>query len=176
MKPVWIGEVPSQRLGPIWVAVSDLGLAAVEFADSQAEFTRMLQRRGYGPVLYDSGRTEKAADQIADYLAGKRHTFDLEIDWSGLTAFQKQALQVTFAIPYGQLMTYGEIAAQIGRPRSARAVGRAEATNPMPLVIPCHRVVGADGSLHGYGGRGGLETKSWLISMEQGGAPLAPHA
>ncbi len=168
MKPIWIGEVPSERLGPVWVAVSEGGLAAVEFAESQEEFTQMLEQHGYGPVQIDGERTQQAASQIADYLAGQRRTFDLEIDWSSLTAFQKQALQATFAIPYGQVVTYGEIAAQIGRPRSARAVGRAEATNPMPLVVPCHRVIGSDGGLHGYGGRGGLETKSWLLRMERG--------
>jgi O-6-methylguanine DNA methyltransferase len=73
------------------------------------------------------------------------------------------------AIPYGQTRTYREIAAQIGTPNAPRAVGRANATNPMPLVIPCHRVIGTDGKLHGYGGAGGLKTKRWLLTMEGGG-------
>jgi O-6-methylguanine DNA methyltransferase len=78
---------------------------------------------------------------------------------------------VVYAIPYGEVLTYADIAAQIGHPHASRAVGRANATNPMPLVIPCHRVIGRDGKLHGYGGRGGLQTKEWLLRME--GAVIA---
>ncbi len=75
-------------------------------------------------------------------------------------------MQAVYAIPYGETRTYAEIAAQIGRPKAYRAVGRANATNPMPLVIPCHRVIGTDGKLHGYGGGNGLPTKEWLLKME----------
>ena len=80
------------------------------------------------------------------------------------------------AIPYGETRTYGEIAAQIGTPNAPRAVGRANAANPMPLVIPCHRVIGTDGKLHGYGGAGGLKTKQWLLSMEGATVPTSQHA
>ncbi|MGE5248996.1 MAG: methylated-DNA--[protein]-cysteine S-methyltransferase, partial [Bacteroidota bacterium] len=76
------------------------------------------------------------------------------------------ALQLVFAIPYGKTSTYQHIAAELGRPHASRAVGRANATNPMPLVIPCHRVIGTDGKLHGYGGGNGLTTKAWLLQME----------
>ena len=86
-----------------------------------------------------------------------------------LSPFQQAALRATCAIPRGQTCTYAQIAAQIGRPRAARAVGRAEATNPVPLVIPCHRVVGTDGGLHGYGMAEGLKTKEWLLRMEREG-------
>jgi methylated-DNA-[protein]-cysteine S-methyltransferase len=70
------------------------------------------------------------------------------------------------AIPYGHVTTYGDLARQLGVPRAARAVGRAQATNPMPLVIPCHRVIGSDGGLHGYGAGDGLQTKAWLLHLE----------
>ncbi len=89
-----------------------------------------------------------------------------QIDWSVLTPFQQKVLQATLAIPYGQTRTYAEIAQQVGKPRAARAVGRAEATNPMPVVIPCHRVIGSDGKLHGYGAGEGLPTKAWLLELE----------
>ena len=76
-------------------------------------------------------------------------------------------MQAVFSIPYGETRTYAEIAHQIGHAHAYRAVGRANATNPMPLVIPCHRVIGTDGKLHGYGGGDGLLTKEWLLKMER---------
>ena len=97
--------------------------------------------------------------------------FTLVIDWTVLRPFQQAVLQATYEIPYGETRTYKEIAERIGRPRAARAVGRAEATNPMPLVIPCHRVIGVDGKLHGYGLAEGVKTKEWLLKME--GAVIA---
>ncbi len=165
-KDVYISEVDPTPLGPIWVAVSDLGLVALEFVDNEATFIERLQRRGFRVVKDDSQPASLAAQQVSDYLRGRRREFDLPIDWSGMTPFQKKVLQATLAIPCGEVITYGELAQLVGRPRSARAVGRAEATNPMPLVIPCHRVIGADGKLHGYGGRGGLDTKAWLLRLE----------
>ena len=108
-----------------------------------------------------------ATRQIKEYLAGHRRTFDLKIDWSALGSdFQRVALRAVFAIPYGKTRTYAEVAAKIGHTGAFRAVGRANATNPMPLVIPCHRVIGTDGKLHGYGGKGGLKTKKWLLKLE----------
>ena len=102
----------------------------------------------------------RSLNQIKEYLMGKRQEFDLKIDWSVLASdFQRDALRAVFSIPYGETRTYADIAAQIGHPQAFRAMGRANATNPMPLVIPCHRVIGTDGKLHGYGGKGGLKTR-----------------
>jgi methylated-DNA-[protein]-cysteine S-methyltransferase len=126
----------------------------------------MLKRTGATFIQVDQTKTTDEVQQISEYLLGERETFDLPIDWSGLTPFQEKALRATYDIPYGEVKTYGEIASQLGNPRAARAVGRAEATNPMPLVIPCHRVIGADGGLHGYGAGQGLETKAWLLKLE----------
>ena len=165
-KEVYIGEVNPSPLGPIWVAVSDQGLVALEFVDNKAVFIERMQRRGFQVVGLDSPLVAQAVQQVSEYLQGRRQIFDLPIDWSGMTAFQKKVLQETFVIPCGEVLTYGELAQKVGKPRAARAVGRAEATNPMPLVIPCHRVIGTDGKLHGYGGRGGLDTKAWLLRME----------
>ncbi|MDD2922960.1 MAG: methylated-DNA--[protein]-cysteine S-methyltransferase, partial [Anaerolineales bacterium] len=111
-------------------------------------------------------KIEPYAKEIFEYLDGARKKFFFAIDWSALNPFQLKTLKAVYAIPYGQTRTYAEIAAQIGHPNAYRAVGRANATNPMPLVIPCHRVIGADGKLHGYGGGDGLPTKEWLLKME----------
>ena len=169
--PLYIGEVGVTPLGKLWLAASDLGLVAVEWSPSQAEFEAYLAKRFKRPVEHNLDKVKDAARELNEYLTGKRRQFTIPIDWSLMRPFQQAALQATFAIPYGETRTYGELAAQIGRPRAARAVGRAEATNPMPLVIPCHRVIGADGKLHGYGGGEGLPTKEWLLKME--GAVIA---
>jgi methylated-DNA-[protein]-cysteine S-methyltransferase len=169
---VTIGEAEPTPLGSIWVAVSEQGLAAVAFVDRAEEMIQYLNQLGFFQISTDTQKTSDARRQICEYLAGERQKFDLAIDWSAVTPFQRQALQIVFAIPYGAVMTYGEIARQLGRSHAARAVGRANATNPMPLVIPCHRVVGTDGELHGYGGRGGLQTKARLLQMEQKGIAL----
>jgi len=168
---LYMGELKGTPLGNLWLAVSKLGLVAVEWSQSQAEFEAYLTKRFKRPTQPDAGKTAKAVAELREYLSGKRRTFAIEIDWSLMRPFQQAALQATFAIPYGETRTYGELAARVGRPRAARAVGRAEATNPMPLVIPCHRVIGADGKLRGYGGGEGLPTKEWLLKME--GAVIA---
>src|SRR5690606_41649195 len=114
----------------------------------------------------DRHRTRPVFVPIAESLGGRRRDFDVEIDWSALSPFQASVLRLVWAIPYGQTRTYGDIAGELGQPGGARAVGRANATNPMPLVIPCHRVLGTDGRLHGYGGPGGVVTKAWLLQLE----------
>jgi methylated-DNA-[protein]-cysteine S-methyltransferase len=169
---VTIGEVTPTPLGSIWVAVSEQGLAAVAFMDHAKEMIQYVNQLGFLQTFTEAQKTANARRQICEYLAGERRQFDLPIDWSVVTPFQRQALQIVFSIPYGSVMTYGEIARQLGKPHAARAVGRANATNPMPLVIPCHRVIGTDGQLHGYGGRGGLQTKARLLQMEQKGVAL----
>jgi len=170
MKKVYTGKADPTPLGPVWVALSDDGLLAVEIGSTQDEFDAYLHQmrfsRPASQVVYDPDRTAGATRQIREYLAGERQEFDLVIDWSAMTAFQEAALRLTLATPFGQVTTYGEIARQLGKPLAARAVGRAEATNPMPLIIPCHRVLGTDGGLHGYGAPGGVKTKAWLLELE----------
>jgi methylated-DNA-[protein]-cysteine S-methyltransferase len=167
MKQAWFGVRDVSPIGPVWVAVSARGLVAVELGEDQDAIIRIVQRLGFEQISPDAERTAGALEQIVEYLAGKRKSFDLPIDWSVLTSFQSRALRATFEIPYGEVRTYGEIAQGLGKPGAARAVGRAEATNPMPLVIPCHRVIGTDGKLHGYGTGNGLETKAWLLKLER---------
>lgn len=177
-KTAWIGFLASSPLGEIWAALSEGGLAAVEIGGAarrgamgpggevEARLERQIRRLGFTEAVLAPEKARPALQQIGEYLHGERRAFDLPIDWSRMTSFQRQVLQLTCAIPYGQVTTYGELAGRLGRPGAARAVGRAQATNPMPLVIPCHRVLGSDGGLHGYGGGDGLETKRWLLELE----------
>ncbi len=161
---IYFSSVQDTPIGEIWLACSERGLVAIDWDGNRSKLLDYATRRLKSPVEENPGRLTHTASQLREYLAGERRQFTLKIDWSLMRPFQREALLATFAIPYGQTSTYGEIAAQIGRPRSARAVGRAEATNPMPLVIPCHRVLGVDGKLRGYGG--GLEIKKWLLQLE----------
>ena len=163
---LYIGETSKTPIGTLWLAGSDLGLVAIESGLTQTEFEAYLAKRFKRSVEIAPERVRTAAVQLMEYLSGRQRAFTLEIDWTVLRPFQKSVLQATSEIPYGETRTYKEIAERIGRPRAARAVGRAEATNPMPLVLPCHRVIGVDGKLHGYGLGEGIETKEWLLKME----------
>src|SRR5215207_6727578 len=162
--PIHIGELNHTPVGDLRLAASDRGLIAVEWAHSQLDFDSYL-------LVSEPGTVAPYADQLQEYFEGKRYEFTVPIDWSIFRPFQKEALQRVFQIPYGETRTYAEIAAEINRPLAYRAVGRANATNPMPLGIPCHRLIGTDGKLHGYGGGEGLKTKEWLLKME--GAVIA---
>jgi len=106
---------------------------------------------------------KKAAKQLSEYFSGKRKEFDLPLSFTG-TDFQKKVWSALLTIPYGETRSYGQIAAQIGNPKASRAVGMANNRNPISILCPCHRVIGADGSLTGYGG--GLEAKKFLLELE----------
>ena len=168
--PIYLGDLPGTPLGDLRIAASDRGLVAVEWARSLPALDRYLSRLAR-PFQFDKTRLAPYVKEVGEYLSGRRRSFGIPIDWSLLRPFQREVLERVFAIPCGETTTYREIALQLRRPRAARAVGRANATNPMPLVIPCHRVIGTDGKLHGYGGGDGLPTKEWLLKME--GAVIA---
>jgi methylated-DNA-[protein]-cysteine S-methyltransferase len=163
-----IGQLEETPVGPIWVAANETGLVAISLWDGGKRFAEEVARLtgdtavadGPGPIV------ESALAQLAEYLRGERRHFDVPLDWSTMNDFQRGALAQVCAVPYGRTTSYGAIAEALGRPGAARAVGRANATNPLPIIIPCHRVLGADGALHGYGARGGLETKAWLLRLE----------
>ncbi|MCB9134236.1 MAG: methylated-DNA--[protein]-cysteine S-methyltransferase [Anaerolineales bacterium] len=160
-----ISQIPNTPLGPVNVAWTEKGVLAVEIGGDLEVFAAQIgQRLGSVPMREDIGAPRT---QVEEYLLGKRTTFELEIDWALCTPFQRQVLELQLAIPFGETRTYGQLAAQLGQPRAARAVGRAGATNPIPLIIPCHRVLGSDGSLRGYGAPGGVKTKAWLLALER---------
>jgi methylated-DNA-[protein]-cysteine S-methyltransferase len=163
---VYYDMLPQTTVGPLFAAVSERGLIAVDFGLSEQAFVDRVGRKTKTRVVREPGKVKFALKQLLEYLAGRRTTFDLPIDFSIMTDFQRKVLQAALKIPRGQVLTYGEVARKIGRPKSARAVGQALGHNPMPIVIPCHRVLGSDGSLHGYSGGGGLKTKAWLLRLE----------
>ena len=154
-------------LGPLWVAITPKGVATIHYGaePSEAELRRLV--RVYGPaVVPDHRRSSALARELEQYFAGRRKSFDLDIDLSGLTAFQRKVLAQTARIPFGDLLTYRTIAKRIGNEKASRAVGGAVGSNPIPIVVPCHRVVATDGSLGGYSG--GLAAKRALLAIERG--------
>ena len=158
--PIHFGELNGTPVGDLRLAVSDEGLIAVEWASTQIDFDSYL-------LPFEPERVALYTTELREYLEGKRREFTFQINWGIFRPFQRQALQAVYKIPYGETRTYADIALEIHRPRAYRAVGRANATNPMPIVIPCHRLIGRDGKLHGYGGGEGLKTKEWLLKMEK---------
>ncbi|HEX9943874.1 MAG TPA: methylated-DNA--[protein]-cysteine S-methyltransferase [Thermoanaerobaculia bacterium] len=121
-------------------------------------------------IVEDRRRTAELRRQLAEYFAGERQEFDLELAPEG-TPFERSVWEELRKIPFGETRSYGEIAQAIGQPGAARAVGRANGANPIPIVVPCHRVIGADGSLTGFGG--GLEAKSRLLELEGRALPFS---
>ncbi len=159
-------RLPASPLGPVFVAFSRQGLVALDFGISERRFLDRLRHETGLAARPDDREARPALDQIREYLQGSRRRFALPLDLSRRTQFQRRVLEATLEVPAGRVATYLEIARRIGRPAAARAVGRALATNPIPLVIPCHRVIASDGSLAGYGGKGGIATKARLLKME----------
>lgn len=124
-----------------------------------------LERHAQGaPVEEGYANNRHAIVQVLEYLEGKRRSFDLEIELRG-TAFQRSVWDALCQIPYGETCTYGELAATLGHPKAFRAVGAANGSNPIPLIVPCHRVIASGGKLGGYGG--GLRLKQRLLAMER---------
>jgi methylated-DNA-[protein]-cysteine S-methyltransferase len=149
------------RCGRLTLIASDDGLRAVLWPDEQRrEFAEAEIRDDPSHPIVTA-----AARQLDDYGAGRRSGFDLPLAVQG-TEFQQRVWRQVARIPYGETTTYGKIARQLGRPRAAQAVGAAVGRNPTPIVVPCHRVIGADGSLTGFGG--GLELKRSLLNHEAG--------
>jgi O-6-methylguanine DNA methyltransferase len=151
-------------LGPLFVATTEQGLCRLSFdAEPEAEEERLA--RGFGARVLRSPRAlDEARRELDDYFEGRRQSFELRVDLRPIGDFQRAVLGRLAHVPYGSVTTYGTLAAESGRPRAARAVGMAMNRNPVPIVLPCHRVVGATGDLVGYGG--GLERKVALLKLE----------
>lgn len=166
--PIYLNVLQSNLLGLIGVAVSPQGLLRLRmFQKDKEAFLTLNEAYGEGYYHYSEPETQTCLDQIRSFLNRELQVFSLPIDWSSYTEFQRAVLEETLTIPFGETRSYGQIAAAIGRPKASRAVGQAEKRNQVPLVIPCHRVIGSDGSLTGYGGKDNTETKADLLAFEQ---------
>jgi methylated-DNA-[protein]-cysteine S-methyltransferase len=151
-------------LGTLLVAATDRGVCRIAYdAEPDLEVERLAKVFGVR-VLRSAKPVDPARRELDEYFDGRRRAFDLPID-VGLTAdFNRRVLHELARVPYGEVVTYGQLAARAERPRAARAVGTVMNRNPIPIVLPCHRVIGANGSLTGYGG--GLERKEMLLRLE----------
>lgn len=155
-------------IGPLLLAGTDEGLALVCFRADGAAAERALatagRRLGCVPVA-DERRLAPAAEQVDAYFAGSLRAFSLPLDWSLVTGFSRRVLrELASGVPFGAVVGYQTLADRVGEPGSARAVGVAMGSNPLPVVVPCHRVIGSDGGIGGFGG--GLEIKRTLLALE----------
>lgn len=169
-RPIWIGRILTP-LGPMVTAASDEGLHLLEFADRrqlETQFARLVRRTKGVPVPGEHPLHERAREELMRYFEGDLSEFTLPLAPAG-TEFQQAVWTALRGIPYGATRSYAEQARSMGRPTAVRAVARANGDNPLAIIVPCHRVVGSDGSLTGYGG--GLHRKRWLLDLENGLRP-----
>ena len=153
--------ISDSPIGRLWIETTERGIRRIDFLHDRV-----------APAAKTSANPDlerEAARQIDEYFAGARRDFELPLDLEG-SAFQRNCWQAIAAIPFGETLTYAEVAAAVGAPSAYRAAGSACAHNPIVIVVPCHRVVGSDGHLHGFGG--GLDTKAWLLKHE--GTKIGP--
>lgn len=152
-------------LGPIAVFVTPRGLVRVAYGrENFGEVAEEVAEHVSPRVLVAPRRTDPVRAQLDEYFGERRHEFDLPIDWTLVHGFNQGVLRATAEIPFGETVSYGDVAAAAGSPRAARAAGNALAGNPIPIVVPCHRVIHADGGIGGY--TGGLDNKRFLLRLE----------
>jgi methylated-DNA-[protein]-cysteine S-methyltransferase len=157
-------DLADTPIGTLLVAATGRGLCRIVF-DPAPEPVEEALGRAYGPrVLRAARRLDPVKRQLDEYFTGNRHEFELPTDLRIEAPFQRRVLAELARVPYGRTTTYGTLAGQAGRPRAARAVGTVMNRNPIPIVLPCHRVVGSTGALTGYGG--GLDRKEALLRLE----------
>ncbi len=154
-------------VGTLVAASTESGLVRLAYEDCNGGVDAVLDelaRRLSPRILEAPGRLDDVRRELDEYFAGRRREFDVPVDWALTATFGRSILQATTKIPFGRVSTYGAVAAQAGNPKASRAAGRALGANPVPIVVPCHRVVGASGRLTGYAG--GLHRKEALLALE----------
>lgn len=163
-------EVVPSPVGPLTVVESERGVLRIDFGETPvAALASDLSKRLKTPVQLIRKRELRTSRELCDYFAGKRRRFDVSVDFALVNGFGRRVLEELRRVPFGKLVSYGELAARVGRPLGARAVGGAMRNNPVPIVVACHRVTAQDGSLGGFSG--GLDVKRRLHAHE-GISPL----
>ena len=157
-------DVIDTELGPLLAAVTDRGLARISFDPDPERELESLARLAGNRVLRAPRALDETRLELDDYFAGRRTAFDVALDLRGLPEFTLRVLRELARVPYGQTATYRELAERSGNPRASRAVGMVMNRNRIPIVLPCHRIVGSSGELVGYGG--GLDRKEKLLRLE----------
>lgn len=160
---ITFGTLIESPLGTISFYAGDNGLKRLAFMNLKALKVKE-NINDLPPSLQGMETIGILLSELSEYLFGIRKAFSVKIDWSVMDGFQREVLVFTANIPYGQVLTYGDVANEVGKPGASRAVGRALGSNPIPIVIPCHRVIGADGGLRGY--TDGIKTKAFLLALE----------
>jgi methylated-DNA-[protein]-cysteine S-methyltransferase len=151
--------------GTLLLAATGKGLVRLAFPEEDVDSVlERLARRISPRIVASAAPLERARRELDEYFGGSRHSFELALDWTLIGPFGRRVLRVTSEIPYGGVLSYAEVAADAGSPRGSRAAGNALGSNPIPIVIPCHRVLRTSGALGGYGG--GLERKRYLLELE----------
>ncbi len=159
-------DVADTQIGPLLLAVTERGLCRISFDPEPERETETLARTFGVRVLRAPRELDPVRRELDEYFEGNRRDFDLPLDLRGREGFSRDILERLAKVPYGEVTTYKSLAVEAGNPRAARAVGTIMNRNPIPIVLPCHRVVGSNGSLVGYGG--GLERKRLLLDLEAG--------
>ena len=164
---IWYDQLAyTPVVNQIYIATSQIGLISISFNAGKASFLSKMGCLTSGDVINGPDVVKSSTLQLLEYLHGERKTFTIPLDLSWATKFQVSVLLEVIKVPYGEIKSYADIAAQIGRPNAARAVGQSNARNLLPIVIPCHRIIGSDGSLCGYSAHGGLKIKQELLELE----------
>jgi methylated-DNA-[protein]-cysteine S-methyltransferase len=159
-------DVAETQIGLLLLAVTERGLCRISFDPEPERETETLARTFGVRVLRAPREVDSVRRELDEYFEGRRRAFDLPLDLRGREGFSREILERLARVPYGEVTTYKTLAVEAGNPRAARAVGTIMNRNPIPIVLPCHRVVGSNGSLVGYGG--GLERKRLLLDLEAG--------
>ena len=171
---IWYTRIDSP-VGELILAATKEGLREIEFGSNvpESDFVARQRDRGLEPVRLERiedaepevrQNLQRAASQLNEYFGGQRARFDVPLDWGAMAPFQRAVLEATTSVPFGQLDTYAGIARRIGKPGAARAVGNALGRNPIPVIVPCHRVIRSDATIGGY--TGGLGIKHRLLAIE----------
>jgi methylated-DNA-[protein]-cysteine S-methyltransferase len=164
--PIYYDRIHQTPIGPVWFATGPRGLVAVEYNGSEDNFLHYLARVTKGKPQRSAEKVAAIKKMLLVYLHGESKRIDIDVDLSGITPFQRRVLEETRKVPRGEVSTYAEIARRIGNPKAVRAVGQALRRNPVPIVVPCHRVISSDGSLGGYGGEMRSKRKVQLLKIE----------